>query len=371
MQPLADLGLVAVDSGVTFGTREKALAAPAAPMELVYCAACCHAYNIAFNDRLIDYDVNYDNTLHYSRTFQKYAVELADRLARRYQLRDKLVVELGCGKGQFLAELCAAAGCIGIGFDRSYDGGVEEPGVTFVRDYMSWVDHPAFDFFVSRHVLEHLRDPHGFLTGLRRACGTRRVHGYIEVPDAIYDFERSPWNCHYPHVSYFSATSLKRLAIRAGFGVLRLARSFEGQYLALELGVNVPTPDRIIFQGMGLHREREILGAFHGAHKTTVTTWQQRLETAGYERCAVWGAGAKGLGFLTSVDPHGRLGAVVDVNPAKRGRFLPFTGHRISGPDDLRGRDITTVVITNPSYRREIEAAVGELGLGAEVVSAH
>lgn len=371
MDPLADLGLVPVDSGVTFATLDEALHSPAAPMELVYCPACCHVYNIAFNESLIDYDVNYDNTLHHSPTFQQYASDLADRLARRYELQGRHVVELGCGKGQFIVELCAVAGCTGTGFDRSYDGEVTHPAVTFVRDYMSWDDHPAFDFFVSRHVLEHLLDPHDFLIGLRRACGSRRVRGYIEVPDAIYDFERSPWNCHYPHVSYFSATSLKRLAIRAGFGVLRLVRSFEGQYLALEVGVNVPTPDQIMFTGMGLHREREILVSFHEDHKATATDWQARLDTVGYEKCVVWGAGAKGLGFLNSVDPHRRLAAVVDLNLAKQGRFLPVTGHRISSPDELRGRDISTVVITNPSYRSEVQGAVRELGLSASVVSAH
>jgi hypothetical protein len=29
----------------------------------------------------------------------------------------------------------------------------------------------------------------------------------------------------------------------------------------------------------------------------------ERIETVGYERCVLWGAGAKGLGSLNSVDP--------------------------------------------------------------------
>jgi SAM-dependent methyltransferase len=370
LQPLADLGPVPVLSGVTFDRREDALASRAAPMELAFCPACCLVYNIAFDESLIDYDVDYDNTLHHSRTFQVYASDLAQRLARDYDLDGRQVVELGCGKGHFLVELCRAAGCRGIGFDRSYAGDVEDPAVTFVRDYMPWDDHPSFDFFVARHVLEHVPDPFGFLSGLRRACGIRRVRGYIEVPDAIYDFERSPWNCHYPHVSYFSATSLARLAIRAGFGLLRLVRSFEGQYLALELGVNVPTPDQIMFTGMGLHREREILTAFHENHKAMMIEWHERIDSVGYEHCVLWGAGAKGLAFLNTVDKHRRIAAVVDLNPGKHGHFLP-TGHRISRPDELRGRDIRAVIITNPAYRPEIEQALRAMGLRATVLSAH
>jgi SAM-dependent methyltransferase len=371
MQPLADLGLVPVLSGVTFEDREEALASPTAPMELVYCPACTHVYNIAFDESFMDYTIDYDNTLHYSSTFQAYASDVAARLAREYELEGRHVVEIGCGKGHFLVELCRSAGCNGTGFDRSYAGDVKDPAVTFVRDYMSWDDPPAFDFFVSRHVLEHVTQPHEFLAGLRRACGTRHIRGYIEVPDAIYDFERSPWNCHYPHVSYFSATSLARLAIRAGFGLLRLVRSFEGQYLAMELGVNVLTPDEITFTGMGLHREREILITFHENYKGIVSGWQERIDTVGFDLTALWGAGAKGLGFLNAVDPDSRLAAVVDLNPLKRGQYLPVTGHRIHAPSELRGRDIRTVIITNPSYRHEIESSLRDLGLRSSVLLAH
>jgi SAM-dependent methyltransferase len=371
MEPLADLGTVPVFSGVTFMGREEALASPSARMQLVACPACCHVYNATFDPSLVTYDSDYDNSLHHSRTFQEYAHHLAVRLAREYSLQDAQVVELGCGKGHFLVDLCRAAGCRGTGYDPSYEADVADERVSFVRDYMSWDDPEEFDFFVSRHVVEHLADPLEFLSGLRRACGTRRVCGYIEVPDAIYDFERSPWNCHYPHVSYFSATGLARLAIRAGFGVLRLARSFEGQYLALELGVNTATPDQVSFGGMGLHREREILRWFGANYTDTVRGWRERLSEVGYERCALWGAGAKGLGFVNAVDRENRLGAVVDLNPHKHGRYLPVTAHRIISPEELASKEVAAVVITNPVYRREVETALSQLGIDAPVVSAH
>ena len=83
------------------------------------------------------------------------------------------------------------------------------------------------------------------------------------------------------------------------------------------------------------------------------------------------GAGAEGLGFLMAVAPNRRLTAVVDLNPAKTGHFLPVTGHEVVGPRTLDDHDVTTVIITNPVYRREIEAALTDLGLSAEVISAH
>jgi hypothetical protein len=371
MKFLGDLGQVPVHSGVTYATREEAISSPSAPMTLVYCPACSMAYNNAFDASLIDYDVNYDNSLHYSSTFQAYAAALAARLARAYRLDGRRIVELGSGKGHFLVDLCTAANATGTGFDPSYDEEVTHPQVRFVRELMPWDTPPEFDFFVTRHVLEHLADPFDFLTQLRRVCGKQAISGYIEVPDAIYDFERSPWNCLYPHASYFSATALARLAIRAGFGVIQLVRSFEGQYLGLELGVNVATPDEVPFHGMGLHREREILADFQASYANIVSAWRERLQRLGYKRCALWGAGAKGLGFLDAVDPDGQLGAVVDLNIAKHGRYLPVTGHEILNPAELSGRDVAAVVITNPAYESEIAQSLTAIGVHADVLAAH
>lgn len=371
LEPFADLGRVPVLSGVAYATQQEAIASPAGSMHLAVCPACGHVYNVAFDPTLVRYDAEYDNSLHHSETFQQYADGLARRLARQYDLRGRRVIELGSGKGHFLVDLCRTADAFGTGYDPSYTGDVQDPRVEFVRAFLDWDCAPDFDFFVARHVIEHLPDPLGFLLGLRTACGRRPVSGYIEVPDAVYDFERSPWNCPYSHVSYFSATSLARLAIRAGFGVRQLVRSFEGQYLALEISANQATPDETAWSGMGFQREREILARFRAAHADLVQGWRDRLQEVGYETTALWGAGAKGLEFLNAVDPQRRLRAVVDVNPHKTGKFLPVSGHRVDDPAALRGLNLKTVVITNPSYEREITDSLRQLGVGADVLCAH
>lgn len=371
LQPFADLGRVPVLSGVAYATQQEALASPSGQMRLSCCPACGHVYNIAFEPDLVRYDAAYDNSLHHSDTFQSYADALARRLVREYDLTGQHVVEIGSGKGHFLVDLCRAADAFGTGYDPSFAGDVHDPRVTFVREFLEWDRAPDFDFVVARHVLEHLPEPLEFLAGLRAACGRRPVSGYIEVPDAVYDFDRSPWNCPYSHVSFFSATSLARLAIRAGFGVRQLVRSFEGQYLALEISANQPTPDEVPWSGMGLPRERAILRRFQDGYPDLVQQWRDRLQKVGYETTAVWGAGAKGLEFLNAVDPGRRLGAVVDLNPSKTGQFLPVTGHCVDSPAALRDLEISTVVITNPAYQTEIEAHLIDLEVHADVLCAH
>jgi hypothetical protein len=118
---------------------------------------------------------------------------------------------------------------------------------------------------------------------------------------------------------------------------------------------------------VGLRREPEILETFRERYPKLVDAWRSRLSHVGFERCALWGAGAKGVSFLNAVDPASRLGAVIDLNPSKQSRCLPVTGHRVVAPEELRGRDIACVVITNPAYRDEIAGTLEALGVGADI----
>jgi len=74
--------------------------------------------------------------------------------------------------------------------------------------------------------------------------------------------------------------------------------------------------------------------------------------------------------FLTFADADKQLAAVVDVNPRKWGRYLPVTAHRVDEPSTLTALQPTAVIITNPSYRKEIAAALAELGVKAELLIA-
>lgn len=341
-------------------------------MALRSCESCAHVFNAAFDASLIVYDEQYDNTLRHSATFRAYAHSLVERLDETYALAGKHVVELGCGKGDFLTELCGATDCTATGFDPSYEPveGAPTDGVTFVREFMTADNAPEFDFFVSRHVLEHLDDPSALLRSVRDASDGRMVFGYLEVPDARYDFERSGWDCIYPHVSYFSTTSLRRLVEREGFELLRLVSDFGGQFLGAEVVLGGDHVGGAAVDDTDLDRERMTVRAFPDRYREAVRRWREFVERQGPERVALWGAGARGVAFLNAVDPESRLGAVVDLNPAKWHRHLPLAGHEVIPPDELPNARVGVVVLTNPNYEAEVTAHLGTLGVSADVVCA-
>ena len=89
-------------------------------MRLGFCRICGHIFNDAFNPDHIEYIQDYENSLHFSPRFHQYAETLAADLVKRYGLYEKTIIEIGCGRGDFLKLLCELGKNRGIGFDPSH-----------------------------------------------------------------------------------------------------------------------------------------------------------------------------------------------------------------------------------------------------------
>ena len=378
LAPFADLGDIPVLCGVHWADPEAAEASPVGRMVLAYCPSCAYVRNVAFDPAVMVYDTTMDTNLHHSPAFQAFSADLVKHLADRYPLSGKRVLDVGCGQGEFLRELCHTAGCAGVGYDAMYAGpeGPDASGAEFHSGYAPrGAGLPEFDMVTSRHWFEHINDPYAFLVDLRQRAGTRPVYGYLEVPDACYDLSTAGWEVIYPHVSYFDAYSLVRIVQRAGWRVEDTGTLFGGMFRFIEMSANVdgdrkgtePVPgpaDRA--------RQLAAVATFRERHEAERAAWRQRIGEL-VERGArpvLWGAGSRGVQFLTFADADKRLAAVVDVNPRKWGRYLPVTAHRVDPPETLSTLNPQAVIITNPSYRNEIAADLKRLGVEAELLTA-
>lgn len=394
LRAFADLGDIPVLCGVHWADAGEAATSPVGRMVLAYCPDCAYVRNVAFDPAVMVYDTTMDTNLHHSAAFRAFSAELVKHLAERYRLAGKRVLDIGCGQGEFLRELCHTAGCAGVGYDAMYAGPVGPDGsgaVLHCGHAPRGEALPEFDFFTSRHWFEHLDDPYEFLVDLRRRAGDRPVHGYLEVPDACYDLATAGWEVIYPHVSYFDAYSLRRIVERAGWRVEATGTLFSGMFRFIEVSANAEPaapaapsgPEPAALPGTApepaalpgpAERDRQ-LAAIHGferRHRGEVAAWRERIASlaAAGARPVLWGAGSRGVQFLTFADPQRRLAAVVDVNPRKRGRYLPVTAHRVDAPESLTELAPTTVIITNPAYRTEIAAQLERLGVRAELLEA-
>ena len=240
-EPVLSLKDQPVLIGVLWPDAEAARACRTGDIDLAFCPDCGFLWNVSFDPARIDYDQRYDNSLHFSPTFQAYSQALVDRLTKTYGLAGRTVVDIGCGKGDFLAMLCEAGAGRGYGFDPAYEGArVETPAagrITWSNDYYG-EEHARIqaDLLASRFVYEHIPAPHDFLRMVRRSIlDPDRTMVFFEVPDAdLIVRQFSVWDLIYEHCSYFTPESLTRSFATCGFDVLRVEETFGKQFLTIE-----------------------------------------------------------------------------------------------------------------------------------------
>jgi SAM-dependent methyltransferase len=381
----ADLGDIPVLCGVHYATEAEALGSPLGRMTLGYCERCAYVRNVAFDPDVLVYDTTMDTNLHHSPAFQSFSADLVRSLAARFDLAGKVILDIGCGQGEFLRELCHEAGATGFGYDAMYAGveGPDSSGAHFTTGYAPLRDPalPEFDVVTSRHWFEHIDDPYDFLVALRERAADRPVYGYFEVPDAGYDLATAGWEVIYPHVSYFESTSLRSIFERAGWQVTGGGTMFHGMFRFLEVATNIAAPAvaaaapaAVASEPAADARDRQLtaISGFGQRQRAEVSRWRTTINdlSAQGKRPVMWGAGSRGVQFLTFADPGRQLDAVVDVNPRKWGRYLPMTAHRVESPDVLRDIKPATVIITNPAYRDEIAKSLSEYGVIADILIA-
>ncbi len=369
---------VPVHCNLLWPSRSAALSAPRGDIQLGYCATCGHIYNFAFDPSLVHYTQEYENSLHFSPRFQQYATSIATRLIDRYDLHGKTIIDIGAGKGDFLFLICELGGNRGIGFDPSYVPGPEEKfgaRVTFIQDFYTeqYADYKA-DLVCSRHVLEHIQDPDGFVSIVRRAIGDRAgTTVFFEVPNVMYTLrEFGIWDIIYEHCSYFSENSLTWLFRQHHFQVLDVAEVFGGQFLTIE----AKTEDGLALaddqQPEKLNQLTRWVTAFAGNYRQKVDYWRQTLDqiAASKQRLVVWGGGSKGVSFLNTLQAGHNIEYVVDINPRKQGMYVAGSGQQIASPEFLSSYQPNVVVIMNPNYKDEIEQQLADLNLAAEIIVA-
>lgn len=366
---------IPVFCNVLHDSAEAARTAAMGTMDLVACAACGLLFNAAFDPELVTYAAGYENSLHFSPAFQRYADGLAKRLAEQYGVSDGHIVEVGSGSGEFLEQICQLSGSRGTGFDPSFDPATSvapaSGRLTVMAEPFTAGAVEEADLVLARHVLEHVEDPRALLTDIR--SGATAVAGdppvvYIEVPDATYMLEHTAvWDLIYEHHTYWSAAALEQLLAASGFRVVSQGRAFGDQFLWVDA---VPTSNGDAALGMSQdQRSATFARTFEARFTSEVMRWRTRMHDLDrHATVVIWGAGSKGVTFANVVGIDPSASRVVDISPRKHGRHVPGTGHTILRPEDLRGADPVHVLVMNGMYEDEVRASVGDLGLEATMI---
>jgi SAM-dependent methyltransferase len=369
---------VPVNSCLLIEDREDAVNFPCGQLKLTFCESCGFIFNAAFDPNSLEYSGTYEETQGFSPRFQEFAHNLAQRLIERHQLRGKDVLEIGCGKGEFLALLCELGDNRGVGIDPAYVEGRLPAEATahasFIQDFYS----PAYgdltgDFIVCRHTLEHIQPTREMVELVWRSAQERPdTVVFFEVPDVSRVLkELAFWDIYYEHCSYFSLGSLARLFRSCGFDLVDLTADFDNQYLLIEGRVSGGTTTSFFDEEEDLEDLAALVEHFKIGLAGKLESWRddlRRIRERG-QKAVLWGAGSKAVSYLTTLGEVNEIEYLVDVNPFKHEKFIAGTGHKVVSPEFLRHYRPDVVIVMNPIYRQEVKRDLEAMGLRPDLVA--
>ncbi len=378
MKVFHTLDSVPTNSCILLSSREEALAYPRGRIELAFCSACGFISNIAFDGSLTEYSGRYEETQGFSGTFNAFHRKLAEHLIRRYDLHDKDILEIGCGKGEFIAMLAELGDNRGVGFDPGYREERTAAGLTerlkFVTDFYSekYSSYQA-DFVCCKMTLEHIYPVSQFMATVRLAIGDRLDTAiFFQIPEAVRIVRDCAFeDIYYEHCSYFSPGSLGRLFRQNGFDVLNLEVAYAGQYLTIEAKPTRNVSTAPLAQENDLAILTRLVAEFPAKCQVNLDDWR-RLVREAYGRgkkIVLWGSGSKAVSFLTTLGVGDAIEYVVDINPHRHGYYLPTTGQQIVAPEFLREYQPDVVIIMNAVYRDEIGWELARMALRPEILA--
>jgi SAM-dependent methyltransferase len=309
-------------------------------LEIYECQSCGL---VQLATELLVYDDGVGSAHAYSPGMISHREKQAFEFIDRFNLKDKNILDVGCGDGHFMAVLVeAGAKAFGIEpSERSTELGRQQ-GFCIQQGCLGKnivVNGNPFDGFVTLHVLEHTPDPNDFLQGIYENLNENAV-GFIEVPSfeqtlenqRVYDFITD-------HLSYFSLKTLRFALEKNGFEVLEIERNWGGEHLVATVRKQ-PKPKLTDLRQSVNHLIAEMVQFVDGY-------------TSQGKSVALWGASTNGVTLLSLARLEG-IAYVVDSSPHKQNRFTPVSHLPIFSPHHLKQQPVDVVLVMANRFTDEI-----------------
>ncbi|MCE5336666.1 MAG: class I SAM-dependent methyltransferase [Desulfobacteraceae bacterium] len=262
------------------------------------------------------------------------------RFVRDFSLSGKRVVEIGCGRGEYLSVM-AQCGVEAFGLEGSEEAArrCAESGLRvekgFAESGFRAADGP-FDGFFILNFLEHIPDPNAALRAIAENLAPGGT-GLVEVPNFDMIVQKNLFSEFVSdHLFYFTKETLTATLARNGFEIVDCREIWYDYIISATVKKRTPTdlsPFRLMESRL----------------KENVLDYVRR-----FEKVAVWGAGHQALALIAILDLAGRIAYVVDSARFKQGKYTPATHLPIVAPESLRSNPVDAVIVMAAGYSDEV-----------------
>ncbi len=271
-------------------------------------------------------------------------------LVEKYRLKNRKIIEVGCGQGEFLSILKEfPVRAFGIEHKRELVFKAKNRGLSvaegFVEDGAARIPGGPFDAFLSFNFLEHQPDPNGMLQGISSNLSGEGI-GLVTVPSLEYILEQDSWyELIRDHLAYYTFDTLRFLMEKNGFEVLE-------QEVVNRDTLSVVVRKRRRQDGGRLSRNLARLC-------DEVNTYIN-YPGGGKKKTALWGASHQGFTLAAAAGLAEKVEYIIDSAPFKQGRYAPVSHIPILSPDEALSRPVDQIIIIAPGYTGEIAGIIRE-----------
>lgn len=308
----------------------------------------CHACGLVQLDaEPVPYYREVIRTAAFSDEMQEFRRSQFQAWISRYGLSGKSVLEVGCGRGEYLNLLKeCGANAHGLEYSAASVLACKKMGLSAQRGYVgsatTRIRGAPFDGFVTLNFLEHWPNPSASLRGIANNLAIGGI-GLVEVPNFDMILEKQLFSEFISdHLLYFTQETLCFTLQGSGFEILECSSVWH-DYILSAVVRKRPVTD---------------LSALEGRRSELANALRAFLQGCPSGKVAIWGAGHQALAViaLTGIAPSVKY--VVDSAPFKQGKFTPATHLPIMPPSALVSDPVDAVLVMAASYSDEVAALI-------------
>jgi len=262
---------------------------------------------------------------------------------KKYSLKGKKVIEIGCGCGEYLSIMQQFGGEV-YGLEQSRESVKQcvKNGLRvaqgFVDSSMYKLDYAPFDAFYILNFLEHLPDPNSTLRGIYHNLTDDAV-GLVEVPNFNMILRNKLFSEFIgDHLFYFTKETLSTTLSLNGFEIIECNELWH---------------DYIISATVKKRKKLDIshFYKYQSKLKNEIEEYIHRFKD---KNVAIWGAGHQALAVISLTNLADKIKYVVDSAPFKQDKYTPATHIPIVSPDALDSDPVDAVIVMAASYSNEV-----------------
>lgn len=265
------------------------------------------------------------------------------RFVNKYSLQGKKIIEIGCGKGEFLSIMQQfIAEAYGLEYSKESIAQCEKSGLKVSPGFIESADYKLnngpFDAFFILNFLEHLPEPNSVLQGIYHNL-TEGGIGLIEVPNFDMILQKKLFSEFTgDHLFYFTRETLNSTLWLNGFEIV---------------DCKVEWYDYII-SAVVKKKLKANLSDFHNCQVKLKNEIEGYLSLFKDKKIAIWGASHQALAIISLLNLAGKITYVIDSATFKQGKFTPATHIPIVAPDKLYSDPVDAVIVMAAGYSDEV-----------------